>query len=687
MSVKLNISRLETDYAGQYDYDNEFVPELQNAGAVISREEIDGDTYMVIDGLDTQEIMNILSGLLIDDNAEDYTIIDQAPAAAEIIDPAENVAECNGNDCNPDFIEECGEDFIGESDDEYASIVVDFDALNEDAKPASKPAKPVSKHTAVPGVDFPLYENVRSQHMSTNRINDFDDDRELNEAFKGISKPANKKGGCCPPNGGKLRSLNEALKARDEKQQGKLDKSVKSIEDIIKSVKNTTIGKHEAAEAIAKLKKEQRVLKAIEGEDGKHLGVEDVRGVKGALATIANTSEENAKEVEKLKAMKEKVENALRNRQAYLYENVTINGRNLKDATLEGLNKLLTATIKAKTQLTGKLTNAINESADTTGLKATLSKQTKLIEILENEIAYRLAAAKRFAELNEEDGFEAGTSGGSFTDDDLKNMFGNIEEPTKSEEGGEKKEGEEKSEEGSEEHKEEGSDEKSEEGTEEVELSTISITLPNMEAAEELKQLCVDAGIPEDALEIEEAGEEGSEEKSEEGSEENKEGESSEGSEGGEQPAEGGEQPAEEGGETPNESLRNNPNLKKLLEDEEADEQPAEGGEQSSEEGGEEKSEEGEEKEVHVILTNTDYVDKLAQVLKDSYAISNEEFQDMIGGELVNSEEGEENSEEKSEEGSDEHKEEGSEEKKEEKSEEGEDKVSTDDLNNLFQGL
>ena len=680
MSVKLNISKLERDYAGQYDYDNEFVPELQNAGAVISREEIDGDTYMVIDGLDTQEIMNILSGLLIDDNAEDYTIIDQAPAATEIIDPAENVAECNGNDCNPDFVEECDEDFIGESDDEYASIVVDFDALNEDAKPVSKPAKPASKHTAVPGVDFPLYENVRSQHMSTNRINDFDDDRELNEAFKGISKPANKKGGCCPPNGGRLRSLNEALKARDEKQQGKLDKSVKSIEDIIKSVKNTTIGKHEAAEAIAKLKKEQRVLKAIEGEDGKHFGVEDVRGVKGALTTIANTSEENAKEVEKLKAMKEKVENALRNRQTYLYENVTINGRNLKDATLEGLNKLLTATIKAKTQLTGKLTNAINESADTTGLKATLSKQTKLIEILENEIAYRLAAAKRFAELNEEDGFEAGTSGGSFTDDDLKNMFGNIEEPAKSEEGGEKKEGEEKSEEGSEEgseeHKEEGSEEKSDEGTEEVELSTISITLPNMEAAEELKQLCVDAGIPEDALEIEEAGEE---EKSEEGSEEHKEGESTEGSEGGEQSAEGGEQQPTEGGETPNESLRNNPNLKKLLEDEESGEQSAEGGEQSAEEGGEEKSEEGEEKEVHVILTNTDYVDKLAQVLKDSYAISNEEFQEMIGGELVNTEEGEEKSEEKSEEGSEEH--------KEEKSEEGEEKVSTDDLNNLFQGL
>ena len=107
MSVKLNISRLETDYAGQYDYDNEFVPELQNAGASISREEIDGDTYMVIDGLDTQEIMNILSGLLIDDNAEDYTIIDQSAADTDVIDPEENIAECTGNDCNPDFIDEC----------------------------------------------------------------------------------------------------------------------------------------------------------------------------------------------------------------------------------------------------------------------------------------------------------------------------------------------------------------------------------------------------------------------------------------------------------------------------------------------------------------------------------------------------------------------------------------------------
>lgn len=690
MSVKLNISRLETDYAGQYDYDNEFVPELQNAGASISREEIDGDTYMVIDGLETQETIDILNGLLIDGNADDYVIIDQSATDTDAIEPEENIAECTGNDCNPEFIDECDDDFIGESDDEYASIVVDFDSINENTSNIQKP----EKKEAIPGVDFPLYENVKTNTEKMNKIipgvdfplyedadiqknpKRFDsrrDDFELNEAFKGISKPTNKKRGCCPPNGS-YRSLNEALKAKDEKQQGKLDKSVKSIEDIIKSVKSTTIGAHEAAEALKKLKKEQRVLKSIEGENG-NFNIDDVHGAKSALKAIANTSDENEKEVNKLyKAMKEKVENALIKRQKYLYENVTVNGHNLKDATLEGLNKLLTEAIKAKAKITNKLTKAINESVDTSSIKATLAKQNKLIRILEDEITYRVAASKRFAELNEDDNFESGTSGGSFTDDDLKNMFGNIDD-TSSEDSTKSEENKDESSSKSEENK---SEENKSEETEEVELSSINITLANKDAAEELKQKCIDAGIPEDAIEIEDETEENTEnsdntENSEENSDENKDENKDENSE-----------ENNNNSETPNESLKNNPNLKKLLEDEETNGDNTENTEDNNEESTED------ENGVHFILTNTDYVDQLAQVLKDSYDISTEEFEEMIGGQIVNDENKDENSDENKDENSDENKDKNSDENKDEnKDENSEDdnKISSDDLGNLFQGL
>ena len=53
----------------------------------------------------------------------------------------------------------------------------------------------------------------------------------------------NKKKGCCGGNGnGKLYNLLEALKAFDPKQQKKLDKSVKTVEDLVKDLKGQTIG-------------------------------------------------------------------------------------------------------------------------------------------------------------------------------------------------------------------------------------------------------------------------------------------------------------------------------------------------------------------------------------------------------------------------------------------------------------
>jgi hypothetical protein len=65
----------------------------------------------------------------------------------------------------------------------------------------------------------------------------------------------NIKKGCCH---GKSRRVNllESLKANDDKNQEKLDKSINSIKDIIDSVKGHSIGAQEVKDAFAKLKKE-----------------------------------------------------------------------------------------------------------------------------------------------------------------------------------------------------------------------------------------------------------------------------------------------------------------------------------------------------------------------------------------------------------------------------------------------
>ena len=66
----------------------------------------------------------------------------------------------------------------------------------------------------------------------------------LNEA-----STMNIKKGCCP---GKNRRVNllESLKAQDETKQEKLDNSVKTIKDVIDSVKGHSIGAQEVKDAL-----------------------------------------------------------------------------------------------------------------------------------------------------------------------------------------------------------------------------------------------------------------------------------------------------------------------------------------------------------------------------------------------------------------------------------------------------
>ena len=84
-----------------------------------------------------------------------------------------------------------------------------------------------------------------------------------------------------------------------------------------------------------------------------------------------------------------------------------------------------------------------------------------------------------------------------------------------------------------------------------------------------------------------------------------------------------------------------------------------------------------------MILTDTDYAKNLRDTLELKWGLTKDEFADMIGGEIVDDDNEEENSDENSEEASDE------ESSDSEKSEEDEDKEIEDEFNpdEIFKGI
>ena len=269
--------------------------------------------------------------------------------------------------------------------------------------------------------------------------------------------------------------------------------------------------------------------------------------------------------------------------------------------------------------------------------------------MLDEELTYRVTRKNCLAKLNEEEDKEDKGSNGDFSEEDLSKMFGGDQADNTD------------NAEGTEEKKDDNNEEE-----EVVDLARVVITMEDKEAAEELKKSCLDAGIPEKAIEIEEESdeEETEEETEEENSDESKE-ETSEESEEKEQP---------------NESVKYK-NLKRLFEDEETEGNDSEDNTEESDEDtddSEESEEEEKEGAVKFILTDTDYIKDLAKILDDEYGISKEEFEEMIGGEIVD--EDEESDEDATEEDAD----------KKDKSEDSEDEDKPEDdidPSELFKGL
>lgn len=455
--------------------------------------------------------------------------------------------------------------------------------------------------------DFDECETYESRRPLRNR-------RRLNERRKG----------CCPPKRKATRRipLSEAL--RRARRSTRLNESI--INNAIKK-----------ASAEKKLEEKRNPKDAKLAQIKKELGAAKYNFI-----------------VESLKAKK-----------THLYENKKINGKSISEYSSKELYNILKTVNEQKKKLEEKL-QSLNESLslnEKREINEKIEKKTRLFNILDEELTYRLTLKKLIKE-SDENPLEPLPMGPEVGQDEPKD-----EEPKDGEGDEEPKDGK-----GDEEPKD---DDENPEDFEEVTLSSVVITLDSEEAAQDLVNSCVEAGIPEDAIEIKsDEPEDGEDEEPAEGEE------STEGDEG--EKTEGDE------GEQPNESMHYN-RFKKLLEadgdedteepkDDEGDEEPAEG--EDGEESKESKEGDDEPAEFQVVLTNTDYVEQLGDVLQNVYGIEPEEFQEMIGGEIVKDDD-EESKDEEPAEGV------GDEESKDEEGSKGDEAVdglSDDDLKDLFGG-
>lgn len=539
--VSINLVELVRDYPelnGQLDKIakelNETLPECE-----ISKEEMNGSVYMIIDNVDPESIMDIfMDDYYIDDIAQ-YIEADDKEADEwdeeypeyDEVDTEDELEECGSGDCFED------EDFLDEDeellDNEEELLDNEDEFIEEDD-------------------EFECYEAAKANMHRNRRLNE-------------------KKKGCCPPKKGRMVNLSTALNQS------------RHISSIVESARRTSLNESIINKAMIKARKSGKNNKLFE----KRRTLMEIKKQIGSAKF--NT-----------------IVKALRERRSTLYTNKVINGKNMRKYSAKELLELLN-TVKAQHTTLVASYKSLNESV-TRSTRNELIKEIELKErlmnLIDEELTYRLILKKLIKESDENPLEPLST------------------DPTEGNE-------EESSEGNDEETTEETEEESTEETDEEVELSRVVITLASEEAANELKDTLVDAGIPEDALEIEEDSEDDEEDTSEESETES-------------------EEETEETEET-SESVHYN-KFKKLLEDEETEE--SEGSEETEEET-EEESDEESEGAVKLILTDTDHINTLADVLNNEYGITKEEFEEMIGGEIVDETEESEETEEETEEPSD----------------------------------
>jgi hypothetical protein len=453
-----------------------------------------------------------------------------------------------------------------------------------------------------------LMESKRADIRRKCKLNEHK--RLVNGKLTPMDKALNeKKRGCCPPKKDKMVSLAEAMKAFKPEDQKKLDKAVSSIEDVVRSVKGQTIGAAEVAAAMKKLKAQQLQLKKIAKDKKENFKVTDVKGVSGIIKKMIEADPDKAEEIKKFRdSLTESVVTAINNKKKVLHENVAIDGVAMSKIKSSKLQSMLKEAVDAKKKYSKTIRNANGDNALIEKCKKIISNKNKLIGILSEELSYRKMVAKFGKSLFESDDKEEKkekktSDAADMSDDDLAALMGGSFDDA----------------DGDADDKDDKKDDATE-GDEEVDLARVVIELKDKESADELKDLCVEAGIPEDAIDIEEDTDE------DENDEESDDTESDE--------------DTEEKSNDANESIHY-ANIRKLFEadddteDAESDDKEDDGETDQTDDSQDEASTES---TVKFVLTDTDYIDELAQVLDDEYGISKEEFEEMIGGEIVKDE-------------------------------------------------
>ena len=644
--VKIDVVRLvneNPELNGQMD---KIASQIEDTtDATITKEESDGTVYMVIDGLTQDDIIDIFENDYYIDDVDNYFVYDDADDELDDIesdDDARAAAEDDMKDeYGDDYIdmdEDYGLDDEGEwidTEDDYDDMIPDYDEVDPDDLDALDARDAAYADMEDDGIYDETYEDADEEFAGDDALNDSDDefdecmeDSEFecyeslnNRKLRNRRRLLEKKKGCCPPKKGKkLVNLSEALKMR---------KAGLTTRDIVRSAKKPYLNESIISNAINKAKTEPRNDKKMKLIMKK----KEIMQLKESLGA------------EKFNMICK----AMKSGKKTLYSKKTINGKNITEYSAKELLELLNTIKKQHTNLM-KSYKSLNESATKSTkreLRTAIENKERLMLILDEELTYRLT----FKKLNKSK---------AINEDEENPLKPLPVDPT------------------------DGDDtDETPDNDEEVELSRVVITVANQDAADELKQSLVDAGVPDDAIEFETDDETDDSEDSDDTDSEADEN------------SDENTDTDDTADETPNESLHYN-KFKKLLEDDDPESDKADDSTDDNAKDGEDSDEnsddnsddssDSEDKPIKVILTNTDYVNDLADVLNNEYGISKEEFEEMIGGQIVDDSEDSDDSDESSDSDDDKSNDESKEDEPSTNGDDAVDAMSQEELDKLFGG-
>ena len=645
--VKIDVVRLvneNPELNGQMD---KIASQIEDTtDATITKEESDGTVYMVIDGLTQDDIIDIFENDYYIDDVDNYFVYDDADDELDDIESDDDALAAAEDDMRDeygddyiDMDEDYGLDDEGEwidtEDDDYDDMIPDYDEVDPDDLDALDARDAAYTDMEDDGIYDETYEDADEEFAGDDVLNDSDDefdecmeDSEFecyeslnNRKLRNRRRLLEKKKGCCPPKKGKkLVNLSEALKMR---------KAGLTTRDIVRSAKKPYLNESIISNAINKAKTEPRNDKKMKLIMKK----KEIMQLKESLGA------------EKFNMICE----AMKSGKKTLYSKKTINGKNITEYSAKELLELLNTIKKQHTNLMKSYKSLYESATKSTKreLRTAIENKERLMLILDEELTYRLT----FKKLNKSK---------AINEDEENPLKPLPVDPT------------------------DGDDtDETPDNDEEVELSRVVITVANQDAADELKQSLVDAGVPDDAIEFETDDETDDSEDSDDTDSEADEN------------SDENTDTDDAADETPNESLHYN-KFKKLLEDDDPESDKADDSTDDNAKDGEDSDEnsddnsddssDSEDKPIKVVLTNTDYVNDLADVLNNEYGISKEEFEEMIGGQIVDDSEDSDDSDESSDSDDDKSNDESKEDEQSTNGDDAVDAMSQEELDKLFGG-